>query len=118
LFTTEWKRFDWFGWGDWLYLITSVLAWAQTFFMFNSSITDDDGDAYYLVGEFCFYIMTKFLNQNIHLMLGSFYSNILVNIFFLLDSLAYFIGYLDFVLSLRQVLLTGTIPESYTSVIS
>jgi hypothetical protein len=65
LFTTEWKRFDWFGWGDWLYLITSVLAWAQTFFMFNSSITDDDGDAYYLVGMFCFHILTQFLSQHL-----------------------------------------------------
>ncbi len=51
MFTTEWKRFDWFGWGDWLYLITSILAWGQTFFMFNESITDDDGSAFYLVGR-------------------------------------------------------------------
>jgi hypothetical protein len=41
-----------------------------------------------------------------------------VNIFFLFDSIAYFIGYLDFVLCLRQVLLTGTIPESHASTIS
>ena len=47
-FTWDYRELDWFGWGDWLYLLTCVAAFAQTFFMFNPNISDDDSSAYYL----------------------------------------------------------------------
>jgi hypothetical protein len=50
-FTTDWNRFDWFGWGDWLYLLTAVVACIQSFFMFDASITDDATAGYYLFGR-------------------------------------------------------------------
>ena len=39
------------------------------------------------------------------------------NVLFLLDSLAYYIGYVVFLVSLRSALRTGTIPASQTAII-
>jgi hypothetical protein len=42
----------------------------------------------------------------------------LANVLFLLDSLAYYIGYLVYLISIRNALLTGTVPIGTTGVIS
>lgn len=42
---------DWFGWGDWLYLITSLVAISQTFL--ESFVIDEDDfvGPYYALGD-------------------------------------------------------------------
>jgi hypothetical protein len=85
----SWESFDWFGWGDILYVATSVIQSAQSFFMFFPTVTDDFNDGYYLVA----------------------------NIFFLVDSLAYFIGYIVFLFEMRQALLCGKVPVQQTGAI-
>jgi hypothetical protein len=51
LFSMNFNDFDWFGWGDIIYVFVSISALAQTFFMFNENITDDDSSVYYLYGK-------------------------------------------------------------------
>lgn len=34
LFTINAELFDWFGWGDWLYVFASLLSFVQSFFIF------------------------------------------------------------------------------------
>jgi hypothetical protein len=58
--------------------------------MFSPTITDDAYDSFYLIS----------------------------NILFLIDSLAYYVGYLIFVLDLRSALLTGKVPVSQTGAIA
>lgn len=84
-----WESFDWFGWGDILYVATSVLQTLQPFFMFSSRITEDFNDGFYLNA----------------------------NIFFLIDSLAYFIGYVIFLYDMRRALYSGKVPINQTGAI-
>lgn len=81
-----WESFDWFGWGDILYVATSLLQTVQPFFMFFPSVTDDFNNGFYLNA----------------------------NIFFLIDSLAYFFGYLIFLFDMRRALHTGQVPIQQT----
>lgn len=87
LLPISWESFDWFGWGDILYVVTSMVSLAQAFFLFSSVITDDFYNAYYLN----------------------------TNILFLFDSLAYFIGYVIFVYDLRRALFSGRVPIKQTA---
>ena len=51
LFTTDLKQFDWFGWGDLIYVLAAVSGLAQSFFIYNDNITDDDNNVFYLYGK-------------------------------------------------------------------
>lgn len=85
----SWDSFDWFGWGDILYIFTSVLQLVQSFFMFSAAINDDFYNGWYLNS----------------------------NIFFLIDSLAYYIGYVIFLYDMRNALYSGQIPLKQTGAI-
>jgi hypothetical protein len=84
-----WDGFDWFGWGDILYVGTSLMQFVQSFFMF-SAITDDFYNGWYLNS----------------------------NIFFLIDALAYYIGYVIFLYDMRRALYSGQVPVKQTGAIS
>jgi hypothetical protein len=108
LFTTNIGDIDWFGWGDVLYLITSIAAVIQAV-MIVSPISDDDNNIFYLYSK-CYtasspspYILIPFLCT--------------ANVLFLVDSLLYFIGYMVFLLDLRYSLLTGEIRATHTTAI-
>lgn len=50
LFTPKAELFDWFGWGDWLYVLASLLSFVQSFFVFTS-IGDDANCAFNVIGK-------------------------------------------------------------------
>lgn len=89
LFTTDFNRVDWFGWGDWLYFLTSIVAVLEPlieFYIYGSSMF---AGAYYAIESFLF----------------------------LLDSVCYFIGYMVFVRDLRAALQSGYIDKQYADVL-
>jgi hypothetical protein len=51
LFSTNVYDIDWFGWGDLIYIPAAISSVAQCFFMFNSTITDDDVSVFYLYSK-------------------------------------------------------------------
>jgi hypothetical protein len=50
LFTRQWELFDWFGWGDWLYVLASVISVAQCFALFIA-MDDDTYAVVYIFGK-------------------------------------------------------------------
>lgn len=50
LFTLDSELFDWFGWGDWLYVFASLLSFVQSFFIFLP-IDDDTNFGFNLLGK-------------------------------------------------------------------
>lgn len=50
LFTLDGELFDWFGWGDWLYVFASLLSFVQSFFIFLP-IDDDTNFGFNLLGK-------------------------------------------------------------------
>ena len=77
LFSTDFYALDWFGWGDWLYLLTSVAAFFEPIVEYRFASSPSVG---------WFYFITSLL--------------------FLIDSLTYFIGYQVFIRDV-QVALSG-----------
>lgn len=90
LFTLKFRDIDWFGWGDWLYFVISVASVFQSFLQTYIRGDDDLIAPYYLS----------------------------VNVLFLLDSIAYMIGYMLFVYDLRAALLTGLVSENNTGALT
>ncbi len=88
-FSTEFNMIDWFGWGDVLYLLTSLIALLQCF-LFSFVDASDDLIAPIYLAE---------------------------NWMFLFDSSAYFIGYCLFIYELRQTMVTGLVDAKQTGAI-
>eukprot|EP01034_Spumella_vulgaris_P026088 gene26088-32618_t len=80
-FPSHLRELDWFGWGDCLFLATSVVAMGQ---VFVTSFWDDSDDVY-----------------------NALY--LLENCLFLVDSLMYFIGYILYMLELQSAMATGMV---------
>eukprot|EP01038_Epipyxis_sp_PR26KG_P006824 gene6824-9343_t len=81
LFTFFFKEFDWFGWGDLIYVFASLSPFFQSFFEGMVTQNDDVWGPYYLVG----------------------------NILFLIDSLLYMIGYMSYIDDLQCAMATGIV---------
>jgi hypothetical protein len=89
LFTLDLDLMDWFGWGDVLYFVTGIFAVGQSFLTLYIDDSEKVNAPYYLG----------------------------VNVLFLLDSLAYFIGYMQFVFELRRALKSGVVSLAQTGAI-
>lgn len=98
LFTCDTELFDWFGWGDWLYVFASLLSFVQAFFIFFP-LNDDVNFGFNLLGK-NHYIINIFA-ISISLFSSMLNNNNTVNLIFLIDSLAYFIGYILFLRELE-----------------
>lgn len=87
MFTLDFRELDWFGWGDWLYLLCSLMPCVQSFVEFynpwSSESFENDVISLYF-----------FINQ----------------IIWLFDSLAYMIGYLFF---MSKIIQSMTIRQEY-----
>jgi hypothetical protein len=114
---------DWFGWGDIIYFVASIMSVAQAFFVVGDLDDDDTNGSYYLISKksFCFFSFSSFLINFLFPFLFSFYQNQnekkknTANLVFLVDSLVYLIGYLLFVYDIRYCLQTGKIPVARTA---
>lgn len=58
LFSFDMHVIDWFGWGDWLYLIISVVALLQCYLYSYVVYTDDFIAPYYLTSKFVLHVST------------------------------------------------------------
>lgn len=77
MFHWDFYQVDWFGWGDWLYLLASILPWCQTFIGAFSGLEGEE------------------LNDTV----APIYN--MSNFLFLIDSIAYSLGYMMF---LREII--------------
>lgn len=87
MFTTDFYALDWFGWGDWLYLLASLLPWIQSFvtgFAEPTQPADLDPDERMNFTALPIYNCSNYL--------------------FLIDSIVYYIGYHLFVLDIIKTM--------------
>lgn len=100
---------DWFGWGDVLYLATSLVALSQVFLgIYWAEVTDDFINAYYLTRKILFIV-------NYQLMMALLWC--VENWLFMFDSTAYFVGYIVFIYELRQTMVTGLLEARNAGVV-
>lgn len=83
MFTLDFWELDWFGWGDWLYLLCSLMPCVQSFVEFYNPWSSDS-------------------NENNIISLYYFVNQVI----WLFDSLAYMIGYLFFMSKIIQSMKT------------